>query len=658
MVKLKGVSVHHAEQAEAKLRAKGCIDDAKVLREHLKLVALSELLHANAIFGIDDSEYCAACTKLMKKVSEFPLVVQMNAVLRQLRNKGKCVMDVQSFIVVFEIAWTRPLGANITQTQAFDILHNPRNSALNVEMAIRVSIFAQKFWKGVVTNLLSQGADKVAMMTGVATMMLAETERVLDGVEDMDDSEATLTCEMLVSCRSILALACPGDFAVSLNVLEVLQDIIDLHQAADSTDKVIMQSTILAMRDAEPWASNMELILQKQATIKDLRLKVLEHFDLFEDTSESLDIELRCSATENVLGEATRVVHGFGDKLRAKYDAVIQEGVCSLASLVNDTPNATKRQLQACTKMLAEACNIFPMSMEVSEWISTLGSRLATTSNQAVINTFKAVAGGIKHEAECKAKVDDLASVLSNLDGIAFDNAAVEHAVTVLKLLHRACLANLQDSKLSSMLLVAGELQGRLPSEMQFQPADFMHFSKAAAVVSLVHKFRSDLSDESGNVIFEKLEATSSANHDVDDLLQKNAELLAIVPKAEAEDQRLQPLSAITSMGSQLLAAIASAKLEATRIKANTAAQKLQDIAGGVPGGAKWTAAIPKGDIGKWEKVKAVADATIAKEVGVARMRPEIEAVEEVLVEHFSVRVADVYMNVHLLLYTKDKGSI
>ena len=168
MVRLKGVHVHHAEQAEKKLGDKGHIDDAKSLKEHLKLVALSELLHDNQIFGIDDSEFRTACQAASKKVKVLPPVVQNNCLIRHLSINAKLVTDVPSFNSAFAVAWTRPcISEWEASLPAFDIDKNPLVVTLPAQMQLKVDIFAQYFWKGVGTGWVSAGIDKVGVVKEV-----------------------------------------------------------------------------------------------------------------------------------------------------------------------------------------------------------------------------------------------------------------------------------------------------------------------------------------------------------------------------------------------------------------------------------------------------------------------------------------------------------
>ena len=632
MLKPMGVQKHHAENAMSKLRGKGHHDDARQLREHIKLLSLAELLHSDKIFSTDETEYMAAVHSLEKKVG-FPAEVQKNMVCRAIERHGKMINDLASFEKVLHMAWpwlSAPTGSQGAVAATFDP-KNPRCSALSCGMDEKVGVFTNQFWKGPMTRMLAGAAETTDLCRSALQEVLVHAEAVVDEGGDMQDAEAELSMELLSSCRSVLSLLQPQGLVRDPELTERLSEIKSLEDSQHSEATAIMQVTYLAIEDVEPFAKNLTLINKKMATLRELCPTIAEHTETMHKVDLS-DFTGACSSMQSLLHDSPRILHGLGDDLKSEYEQQVLEVLEKIATNVIDRGDATKEELGECSKLLVESSSQFPLQANLFQWTSDVGTRLAQTIHQSTLSAFLDLISPISSDQELMKEADNLLAAIAQVEGVPLTDTACEKASAMLTLLHQTALTNIEQPGLATLLSFGEKLLSTVPKAKHPAVAASLPQIRAAHNLQTMHldlKGRL-LHGDSGKINQEGLDKPG-VRDEVRTLQQMSVEVASIVDKARQENTELVRLETVQSLAANLIKQVTAFDLQLMQESGEAVAQTLRPIAGGVSGGGTWHAAIPQKKKNSWAEVLKVANATICKEKSVATMKASIDKLEQAI---------------------------
>ena len=619
-----GVQKHHAEKAEFKLRSKGFEEDAKRLREHLKLVSLAELLHADRVATTDEAELNAAIATLSRKLA-FPGQVQRSIVQRAVGKLGRMVPDVATFKKVLHIAW--PWGHEDGSKPSFDP-KNPTCSSMELEMEEKIELFCSCFWKGPVTRSINNATSQDELLEGSLLHMLSLVEGVAARSIDMEQHESSLCCELMSCCRGLGFLVRPSLLLREGDIESALKDTFQVVDSTDASETYIMQHAALAVEGSEHLCGNIEVLRTKKVNLKELHPVMTKHFEALKGIT-TMDINGACCALEQALGDAPRVMHGLGDALKTAFGDFILAGVRSVSELMVQSQQCEQNQLQVVTKMLAEAANIFPMDSDIVDWASELGTRLAKVTHKTTMETFLQETSDIEDETSLLMRIADVEGALKQLEGVPFSTQAKDKTKDLLVLLFKACLQNLQEEVLEGLVAFGRRLIQLMPaSELPEEASHLDHVQLAVHLSKATLGLSSKAVLGDGSVNSQGL-AQAGASEELASLQQKYTELNATVKHAEEQGSDLKQLGCVTSEAKRLIDLLSQFELHAMEESCNTIWEKLQDVAGGARGGGCWVDALTEQAKQDWPALLKVARKTIMNESSVAGMRSQIEELEK-----------------------------
>ena len=625
LVKPIGVQRHHAENAESKLRAKGFIDDASKLKQHLKLVALAELLHQDRIFGIDDQDYTGAVTALSKKLT-FPSTVQRNMVMRSIEKSGKMIYDEDSFMKVLRVAWPWQ-----TTSWAAAPVFDPKDpicSNMDTTMDEKVEVFANYFWKGPVTKIIAGASSSTSLCQNCISAVLGLTEKAVAAAGDMQDGEAALSSELLTCCRGLICFLCPHKLVGDPDLEIKLGDVKSLEEARDVDDSLISQITMLALEDVEPFMTNAELLVQKKVALLEFAPMTTTHFEALDGAASDDNLHAATVTLLTLLEEVPKTLHGLGEKLRVPYEARVVNGVQKLTEKilkVSEQAGDVLELLKSCSKILSEASNCFPMDGDISQLVSDVGARLASVSHKSTIDSFLELAAGTKTESDLSVASDDLVQAIVKLQGVPVSEEALGQGVRLLSLVHMACIEFLGTERLQKVLVVGQKLSEMIPNNLHpANAASLKVFLKAEEIQSLTGSLTEEVLADTA-IDMEKAKAPWIENK-VSSLKQHVVEMQSIIDKAKAASAGLVCLEKVVEGSNKLLSDICDASLKEVEKAANDLASVFKGYAGGIDGG-RWKDALSPS--ASYQQVMKVAEKTIKKESRVAGMKAKFEKLEK-----------------------------
>ena len=630
LTKAVGVQKHHALVAEQKLRSKGHEADARKLKDHIKTIAMAELLNPERIMSTDDCEYEGAVAAVSRKVA-FPSPVQVGMVQRMVDKLGRLVGDAASFEKAFEVAWPWSAAPCGEQKCKFDPLQ-PRCCDALADMEQKIDLFAQGFWKVVVASLVCKASSDKGqqLLLKAMRMMLDKTEAVVELGGDMSDAEASLTCEILTASRGVSLLIDLTSIVYEADLAGRLADVQVLSESQGNADTIVLQMTSLALADTAPFADNLELLAKKKASLKELHPIVQKHMVSMGGMG-LVDIEGACNMLDEIFADVPRIAHGLGEQFKTSFEDSVLEAVGKVAAKIAEDPVASRTSLQRATRMLAEASTVFPLAGTVSEWASDVGSRLAEVTHKTTIDSFVAITDSIVDVPTLLNKLSEVQGALHSLGAMPSSGAVASKVASLWTLVLEACLTNMMQEQLGPLLQLAEKVEANATGDKQPERAKQLEYlQKAFALREATAGLRAKVVTDDGGIDEDRdLLSEEAVQVELSRLQAQKTELSQVAASWAPEAGDLAGLNEVIENAAGLISNLVNVLLEKLGKKGDEISANIADVAGGVSGGAMWKAALSEKDLKDWEKTVAVAENTIIKEAKVAGMRKGIDLLDK-----------------------------
>ena len=363
---------HHAQQAEAKLRKNGK-EEAKKLKNHLKVVSLARALRPSAMNSLEPDELKLAITEVMSRVQALPGPVMLGLLRRLGAEIGEKVMDEASFDKFVRIVWPWPwAGAAEEDSEPTFDPHEPKVHCLpDTAFEQKEELFMELGCRPVLCKLIEQGESKKQLVAAIFDKLKVETERLLEEEEDdAQDGASSLMCELLTASHVLELLVKPADLLISHDTEERLNELGAFQNALKEESGSFLPTIAVACSESEFYSKTMQWLLQIKGPLMDVAPIAKESLSKLSGL-DNLDFGQKCAEVKEVLRSHPRLTISLDSRLVESFSQKVLAVVSSLvreleASLQNTPPD--KDNLEALTNMLAEASNSYPFDDAINKW--------------------------------------------------------------------------------------------------------------------------------------------------------------------------------------------------------------------------------------------------------------------------------------------------
>lgn len=623
---LRGSQMHHARDAETKLRSRGEDSEARRLRAHLKLCSLAEAIQPKSMGKLEADELRAALNSLEGKVTFTPEVTEA-LVRRAAVAMSAAVVDIPAFEKLLKIVY--PWRLPEEEDHSFNVF-DPRCALLPGHMDAKMLIFNEFIVKGVLCELIKQGEDKSNLVLDIVQLLQTRMESIAGDEVDMDDKESGFICELITVCIAAGTCLATDKLLLHTDVENRLNEISSFRGFGALDGASCGQPVALACEESPFYDGIFSYILKRKAALLEASAMVKGLVDTM-DTLPGLGCSDSCTAMLEVLGKVPQVMCAVDEQYMKGFSARVQAAIQTIHDAsVGKKDTMVEQETSDLTRLLSEATTTFPFDANINEWLVDWGQHLASLTDKATLDKSEAVIDRVIGADACS--IEDLPLLkerVEEMKGRQLTDNIHSKLVQLAKVICRGAMQKLEQMAVQAegYLTVLADTIAFIPHNMNIEERGLIEIlQKASALVNTRSAFDEKVmkGDEMDRDKLLKEEAAAS------EVLAKTAELRdlvgSIVPGAGQEQTRLvhKCVDDLVTKHTELLQQIGNIFVSQSVAHCKEIQEEVLPLQGGIEG-ANWLDGLEAKDKKDWKKVLAHANATILKEKKVALLKPTLD---------------------------------
>ncbi|CAK0906828.1 unnamed protein product, partial [Prorocentrum cordatum] len=409
-----GVSRHHAEVAETKLRVRGWEDQANVVKNRLLVFRQAELLPTSRIHTVDPADVHAAAKAALAAKVELPVAACMGLLLIERNRVAKGIWgDNASFEKLFGIAsaWAPTVDVDPTP---FDPAA-PTLANLNLDMEKKLDIMQVSFINAVVPSAIARGQSQRGALKRLLDKFGGAIEKIATTRVDASECEAAKMCEFMEVVRYIAQLLDPK----TLVSPEADADVYGRECVEGSLIQVVASAI-----GASPYYSNLLSELTNPQMIVALKEMASQMLKLETDLSES------SGELFSHLGSAPKLLHRltarFPSSVAQNFDEVAKSTAFEQVQVIRSEICAnivTLDRLRRAKDALEELSSAFPTDSTLP---AAIGDIVAATRSIELGASRQDIHNAIKDVLISSTKTDEFQALADKCNvsiGMRIDHA-------------------------------------------------------------------------------------------------------------------------------------------------------------------------------------------------------------------------------------------